>query len=93
MNATSLILLDAILREICTLIIVFTCTHIYIYTYINEERRCRVSLKVRKQEQLTAILKLCQDVSVPDASYITTSLPPEPSSKIYYLKLNSGIGH
>ena len=91
MNATSLILLDAILREICTFIIGFTCT--YIYTYINKERRCKVSLKVRKQEQLTAILKLCQDVSVPDASYITTSLPPEPSSKIYYLKLNLGIGH
>ena len=25
--------------------------------------------------------------------YIPTSLPPELSSRLYYLKLNSGIGH
>ena len=30
---------------------------------------------------------------MPDATYIPTSLPPEPVSIFYYLKLNSGIGH
>ena len=29
---------------------------------------------------------------MPDA-YIPTSLPPEPLSIFYYLKLNSGVGH
>ena len=33
-------------------------------------------------------------VKIPvSACYIPTSLPPEPSSIFYYLKLNSGVGH
>ena len=32
-------------------------------------------------------------LSAPDATYIPTSLPQEPFSILYYLTLNSGIGH
>ena len=47
---------------------------------LNEKRRCRF---------LTTCNPMSRCLSAPDA----TSLPPEPSSILYYLKLNSGIGH
>ena len=49
--------------------------------------------KVRKQGMSFNYLQSYVKMPVSAWCYIPTSLPQEPSSTLYYLMLNSGIGH